>query len=95
MRHGFQIVLVNVNTAEMVPEWKLQNMVSIMLVSGLLLLFSFGTVTCLKCQAKSNTYDPFLDISLDVKNVSTILRALERFVEPETLDTDNAYNCTK
>jgi len=52
-------------------------------------------VTCLQCHAESNTFDPFLDISLDVKNVSSIARALERFAEPETLDTDNAYICTK
>jgi len=52
-------------------------------------------VTCLQCHAKSNTFDPFLDISLDVKNVSSITRALERFAEPETLDSENAYICTK
>ena len=52
-------------------------------------------VTCLQCHAESNTFDPFLDISLDVKNVSSIARALERFSEPETLDSENAYICTK
>jgi len=53
------------------------------------------SVTCLQCEAKSNTFDPFLDISLDVKNVSSIARALERFSEPEILDTENAYICIK
>jgi len=56
---------------------------------------SVVAVTCLQCEAKSNTFDPFLDISLDVKNVSSITRALERFSEPETLDSENAYICTK
>lgn len=52
-------------------------------------------VTCKQCKAESNTYDPFLDLSLDVKNVPSILIALQKFVQPETLDIDNAYNCTK
>ena len=56
---------------------------------------SFVAVTCLQCHATSNTFDPFLDVSLDVKNVSSIARALERFSEPETLDSENAYICTK
>lgn len=60
--------------------------------SGMLFIVA---VTCLQCHAKSNTFDPFLDISLDVKNVSSITRALERFAEPETLDSENAYICTK
>lgn len=55
----------------------------------------FVPVTCLQCKAESNTYDPFLDLSLDVKNVPSILIALQKFVQPETLDIDNAYNCTK
>jgi len=58
-------------------------------------IISVVVVTCLQCHATSNTFDPFLDISLDVKNVSSIARALERFAEPETLDSENAYICTK
>ncbi len=29
------------------------------------------------------------------QNVQTVQKAFEKFVHPETLDTDNAYNCTR
>ncbi|XP_014673028.1 PREDICTED: ubiquitin carboxyl-terminal hydrolase 36-like [Priapulus caudatus] len=50
-------------------------------------------VQCLKCRAKSNTYDHFLDISLDIKVANSVQRALERFVQPELLQKENAYDC--
>ncbi|XP_070579458.1 ubiquitin carboxyl-terminal hydrolase 36-like [Ptychodera flava] len=52
-------------------------------------------VQCLKCQEKSDTHDPFLDICIDIKHVSTVIRALERLVKPETLDNDNMYMCKR
>ncbi|CAG5116325.1 unnamed protein product, partial [Candidula unifasciata] len=51
--------------------------------------------TCLRCQAKSDTFDPFMDLSLDIKGVSTVEEALSKFVKPETLDNENAYKCPK
>ncbi|BFZ03663.1 hypothetical protein BsWGS_06702 [Bradybaena similaris] len=52
-------------------------------------------VTCLRCHAKSDTFDPFMDLSLDIKGVSTVEEALAKFVKPETLDNENAYKCPK
>ncbi|XP_012941592.1 uncharacterized protein LOC101864474 isoform X2 [Aplysia californica] len=52
-------------------------------------------VTCLRCQGKSNTFDPFMDLSLDIKGVNTVEDALLKYVKPETLDNDNAYKCPK
>ncbi|KAI8796367.1 ubiquitin carboxyl-terminal hydrolase 36 isoform X1 [Biomphalaria glabrata] len=52
-------------------------------------------VICLRCQARSNTFDPFMDISLDIKGVNTVEEALAKFVKPETLEQDNAYKCPK
>ncbi len=49
---------------------------------------------CLKCRHKSSIYEPFLDLSLDIKNVTSILKALERFVCPDHLEGKNAYKCT-
>lgn len=50
-------------------------------------------VQCLKCKAKSNTFDHFLDVSLDIKVANSVQKALERFVQPELLQKENAYDC--
>ncbi|CAC5406039.1 USP36_42 [Mytilus coruscus] len=57
--------------------------------------FLRSQVQCLKCKERSNTYDPLLDISLDIKNVPTLEKAFEKYVLPEMLDNENAYMCTK
>ncbi|RWS26330.1 ubiquitin carboxyl-terminal hydrolase 36-like protein, partial [Leptotrombidium deliense] len=50
-------------------------------------------VTCMVCKETSNTNDYFMDFILDIKNVGTLEKALEKFVQPETLQADNAYKC--
>nr|XP_009932488.1 PREDICTED: ubiquitin carboxyl-terminal hydrolase 42 [Opisthocomus hoazin] len=52
-------------------------------------------VKCLSCKAVSDTYEPFLDITLDIKAVTSVTRALEQFVKPEQLDGENSYKCSK
>lgn len=52
-------------------------------------------VKCLNCKAVSDTFDPFLDIPLEIKTALSVSKALEQFVKPETLDGENAYKCTK
>jgi len=52
-------------------------------------------VVCLECGAKSNKFDMFLDVSLEVKNAPTLEAALQTFVLPEALDICNAYKCDK
>ncbi|XP_008313328.1 ubiquitin carboxyl-terminal hydrolase 42 isoform X3 [Cynoglossus semilaevis] len=52
-------------------------------------------VKCLNCKAVSDTFDPFLDIALEIKMAPSITKALELFVEPEQLDGENAYKCSK
>ncbi|KAL2078194.1 hypothetical protein ACEWY4_025879 [Coilia grayii] len=52
-------------------------------------------VKCLNCKAVSDTFDPYLDVALDIKTAPTISKALEQFVKPEQLDGENAYKCTK
>ncbi|MGH0139235.1 UNVERIFIED_CONTAM: hypothetical protein FKN15_068644 [Acipenser sinensis] len=52
-------------------------------------------VKCLNCKAVSDTFDPYLDVSLDIKTAQSITKALEQFVKPEQLDGENAYKCTK
>ncbi|KAF7663105.1 hypothetical protein LDENG_00219290, partial [Lucifuga dentata] len=52
-------------------------------------------VKCLNCKAVSDTFDPFLDVTLEIKTAPSISKALEQFVKPEQLDGENAYKCTK
>ncbi|XP_033841179.1 ubiquitin carboxyl-terminal hydrolase 42 [Periophthalmus magnuspinnatus] len=52
-------------------------------------------VKCLNCKAVSDTFDPFLDIPLEIKTALSVSKALEQFVKPEQLDGENAYKCTK
>ncbi|KAI6059461.1 ubiquitin carboxyl-terminal hydrolase 42 [Aix galericulata] len=52
-------------------------------------------VKCLNCKAVSDTYEAFLDITLDIKAVSSVTRALELFVKPEELDGENCYKCSE
>ncbi|KAM3859860.1 uncharacterized protein usp42 [Diretmus argenteus] len=52
-------------------------------------------VKCLNCKAVSDTFDPFLDVTLEIKTAPNVTKALEQFVKPEQLDGENAYKCTK
>ncbi|RLV92085.1 hypothetical protein DV515_00013936 [Chloebia gouldiae] len=51
-------------------------------------------VKCLECKTVSDTYDPYLDVTLEVERATNIVRALELFVKPEQLGGDNAYRCS-
>ncbi|XP_053410480.1 ubiquitin carboxyl-terminal hydrolase 42 isoform X1 [Nycticebus coucang] len=52
-------------------------------------------VKCLNCKGVSDTFDPYLDITLEIKAAQTVNKALEQFVKPEQLDGENAYKCSK
>uniref|UniRef100_A0A3P9CU74 ubiquitinyl hydrolase 1 n=1 Tax=Maylandia zebra TaxID=106582 RepID=A0A3P9CU74_9CICH len=52
-------------------------------------------VKCLNCKAVSDTFDPFLDVTLEIKTAPNVSKALEQFVKPEQLGGENAYKCTK
>ncbi|XP_028313922.1 ubiquitin carboxyl-terminal hydrolase 42-like [Gouania willdenowi] len=50
-------------------------------------------VKCLNCEAVSDAFDPFLDITLDIQTVPSVFEALKQFVKPEQLGGDNTYKC--
>jgi len=52
-------------------------------------------VLCLECNHESSTFDPFLDLSLEVKNASTLEKALEGFTKVEKLCGRNQYRCKR
>jgi hypothetical protein len=53
-------------------------------------------VRCTKCGYRSNTYDPFLDLALEVskKSCDSIASAFADFTRKETLDSDNRWKCS-
>ena len=53
-------------------------------------------VRCNKCKYNSNTYDPFLDLSLEVshKKANSIAAAFSQFTRKETLDEQNRWKCS-
>jgi ubiquitin C-terminal hydrolase len=53
-------------------------------------------VRCTACGYRSNTYDPFLDLSLEIsrKSCHSIESAFQEFTRKETLDTENRWKCS-
>lgn len=52
-------------------------------------------VKCSVCKSVSDTYDPFLDVALEIRQAANIVRALELFVKPDGLSGENAYMCAR
>ena len=52
-------------------------------------------VKCTECGHESNTYDVFLDLSLEINKASSVQKALQRFTSSEYLDGANKYICPK
>eukprot|EP00898_Chlorokybus_atmophyticus_P001530 jgi/Chlat1/2378/Chrsp17S02645 len=52
-------------------------------------------VKCMVCHHESNTLDPFLDLSLEIAKVDSLVKALQKFTSPETLDGSNRYKCLR
>ncbi|NXT73903.1 UBP42 hydrolase, partial [Zapornia atra] len=50
-------------------------------------------VTCLSCKAISDSYEPILDVLLDIKAAASVTEALEGFVQPEQMDGENCLQC--
>ena len=50
---------------------------------------------CKGCPHYSETKEPFLAVSLDVKNKNSVLDSLKFYVEGDMLEGDNAYYCEK
>eukprot|EP00977_Amphora_coffeiformis_P007267 scaffold1581_cov169-Amphora_coffeaeformis.AAC.3 len=53
-------------------------------------------VQCTRCGYKSNTYDPFLDLSLQIskKSCNSVLDSLRDFTRKEKLDIENQWKCS-
>jgi len=51
---------------------------------------------CNKCGYKSNTYDPFLDLALEVSkmHIDSLSSAFREFTQKETLDSNNRWKCS-
>ncbi|NXE99290.1 UBP42 hydrolase, partial [Menura novaehollandiae] len=56
--------------------------------------FLKSRVTCLRCQAVSDSYKAFLHVLLDIKVPLSLTTALEDFVTPKKLDGKNCFKCS-
>ncbi|XP_073670234.1 uncharacterized protein [Paramisgurnus dabryanus] len=52
-------------------------------------------VACLECESVSDSYEPYLDIALEIGSVVNIVQALKLFAKPDVLCRENAYMCAK
>ncbi|XP_068119913.1 ubiquitin carboxyl-terminal hydrolase 36 [Hyperolius riggenbachi] len=52
-------------------------------------------VKCSVCKSVSDTFDPYLDIALEIRQCANIVRALELFVKSDILSGENAYMCAR
>ena len=50
-------------------------------------------VVCHACRKASSSYEPFLDLSLELKNAPTVTECLRRFTATEKLNGDNQFRC--
>ena len=54
-----------------------------------------GTLRCLRCGVQSVSHERFLDLSVDMENVSSVDKALRRFTAPERLCGSNQCECAQ
>lgn len=52
-------------------------------------------VQCTRCKHNSDTFDAFLDLSIEVRGCRSVRGGFEKFVKPDTLDGQNKYKCEK
>ncbi|KAG0327777.1 Ubiquitin carboxyl-terminal hydrolase 36 [Dissophora globulifera] len=52
-------------------------------------------VKCMRCGYESNTFEAYLDVSLDIKGAESVQKALRDFIRPELLSKSNQYKCDK
>ncbi|XP_065496248.1 ubiquitin carboxyl-terminal hydrolase 36-like [Caloenas nicobarica] len=52
-------------------------------------------VKCLMCKGVSDTFEPCLDLPVEITQAANVEQALELFVKPDLLGGENAYMCDK
>ncbi|KYQ92242.1 peptidase C19 family protein [Tieghemostelium lacteum] len=52
-------------------------------------------VKCTVCNYESNTFDPFMDLCVDINHADSLQKGLAHFVKSEILDHSNKYKCSK
>ena len=60
-------------------------------------IFGGYTQSQVKCQCgyESNTFEPFLDLSVEITQANSVEKALAQFCAPEHLTGDNKYMCAR
>jgi ubiquitin carboxyl-terminal hydrolase 36/42 len=62
-------------------------------VQNIMSLFEFQ-LRCCNCNHSSDTYEPLIDLSLEIEDVETLPRALESFTKVEKIeDSETKFTC--
>jgi ubiquitin C-terminal hydrolase len=73
--------------------WALASCTLQMIKVGRSLIISCPFSQCQVCKTASSRRDRFLDISLPIRNLSSLSEAFLAYTKPEVLEGDNAYYC--
>ena len=49
----------------------------------------------IQCKFKSNKYDAFLDLSIQIQTTQSVVEALKAYTQEEVLDSSNMYTCSQ
>lgn len=52
-------------------------------------------VKCMRCGYESNTFETYLDMSLDIRGAESVQKSLREFTRPDILTKSNQYKCDK
>ncbi|KAF9434465.1 ATP-binding cassette sub- D member 4, partial [Entomortierella beljakovae] len=52
-------------------------------------------VKCMKCGHESNTFETYLDVSVDIRGAESVQKAFRDFTKPDILTKSNQYKCDK
>ena len=77
----------------MEQKWILYRKVNYSFIDSVFTGLMRSTVQCKKCDSKSYTYDPFIDLSVSINKYRNIEKCLKQYFEKEKIDGD--YKCEK
>ena len=93
LEHGARALLFNAGVKEGDPTRRDETTA----LHGVFGGYFRSQIHCPECAYDSNTFDSFMDMSLELDGHSTnsVARALKAFAKPEVLDAKNKWKCPR